>query len=470
MRHIPVVVCIALLALWGCEFDSVGSTDFTVSPSSLDFGDINISTTQRLTLMIVNTSGILQYPIPSITGTDASSFRVVYQPAVLLDGEEDSVVVEFAPEQKRHYSAEMQIGSDASVTVALSGKGIDPSAPYDLSLTSDYAQQAPVIDGASDDAVWAGAQELVLDLAQVQAGAPQNSYRARIQSVNDGTYLYLLVHVDDPTQNNSPSQLQFKGGDPSTESDWTLNTNGQDAFSFMFAATADVYGSSPSQTFATAGCNVACHQAQSLLNYESGSYPGNGMIDLWYWQAGITNPQGYADDQYAFGNNGNTFHNERRSDVGAEFAVPNFAKAGATTPVNVAGGTNRGWNFAQHIWEATSVQFTPLNPNPATGAPWAVGDIVPGWLLRAETGASSRNNVEARGVYSGSGWTVEIKRRLNTGNADDAQFVRNSDIPFAFAYFDNTRKYARFEYSALQQKPAPSHFGSSPEVIYLLIR
>ena len=65
---------------------------------------------------------------------------------------------------------------------------------------------------------------------------------------------------------------------------------------------------------------------------------------------------------------------------------------------------------------------------------------------------------------------MELKRRLNTGNADDALFARNSDVPFAFAYFDNTRKYTRFEYAALQQKPAPSHYGSSPEVIYLLIQ
>lgn len=460
----------ALWTLYGCESDTVGDSDFTVSPSSLTFGDVNISTKRRLSVKITNTSGIMQYPLPSIVGADASAFSVVYQPAVLLNGDDDSVVVEFAPVQKRSYAAELQIGSESVVTVALSGKGVDPTAPYDLSLESQHTQQAPVVDGSGSDAAWALAQELVLDLAQVQPGAPQSPYKARLRSLNDGVYVYFLIRIDDATRNDSPNQIQLKGSDPSAESNWTVQTNGQDAMSMMFAATADVYGSSSSQTFATAGCNVACHSAQSLLNYESGSYPGNGMIDLWYWQAGLTNPQGYADDQFAFGNNGSSFRNERRPDVGADFAVSNFARAGTAAPLNVAGGANNGLNAAQYIWDATSVVFTPLGSNPATAAAWATGDIVPGWRLRSEAITSSRNNVEARGVYSDGGWTVELRRKLNTGNDDDAQFSRNTDVPFAFAYFDNTRKYARFEYAALAQKPAPSHFGSNPGVIYLLIR
>lgn len=462
MKYIPVLFA-ALLLLAGCEPETIGGSDFAVSPSSLVFGNVAVSSTARLTVTIVNNSGAQQYPLPSVGGIDATAFRIVYQPDVLLDGEKDSVIVEFAPQEKRDYLAHLEIGLTSPLKVSLVGKGVDPSTPHQLSLACNHTSQSPILDGSGSDAAWANATELTLDLTQVQTGEPQGSHRARIRSVNDGTYLYFLVRIDDPTQNDSPNQLQFAGGDPGAESDWTVNTNGQDAIGFMFASTNDVYGDSPSQTFAAAGCNTACHQAQSLLNYESGSYPGNGTIDIWHWQAGITNPQGYADDQTASGG-------ERRADAGSDFATPNFVKASSATPIDVAGGDNRGWEFTRHLWAPTSAQFNPAGSNPATGMPWVNGDIVPGWRLADNGSAQSRNNVQATGVYSGGSWVVEFKRPLNTGRNDDASFTRNSDVPFSFAYFDNARKYTRFEYTALKQKPAPSHYGSNPRVIYLLIR
>ena len=125
MKYIVPFLIASLVLLASCDQDTVGSSDFTVSPSSLDFGTVALNTSVRQSIEITNTSGLDLYPASSINGVDASAFTVVYQPTRLVDGAKDSVVVSFTPTQSRPYVATLKVGMDNITTIPLTGKGAE---------------------------------------------------------------------------------------------------------------------------------------------------------------------------------------------------------------------------------------------------------------------------------------------------------------------------------------------------------
>ena len=48
-----------------------------------------------------------------------------------------------------------------------------------------------------------------------------------------------------------------------------------------------------------------------------------------------------------------------------------------------------------------------------------------------------RADVTIKAIHTGTGWVCELKRKLNTGDVDDAVFDLASEYPFGFAIFDN---------------------------------
>ena len=54
--------------------------------------------------------------------------------------------------------------------------------------------------------------------------------------------------------------------------------------------------------------------------------------------------------------------------------------------------------------------------------------------------AGSAADVEAKGEWANGKWTVEFKRKLNTGHKDDTAFVAGKACSFAVATFDKSEK------------------------------
>jgi hypothetical protein len=126
MRYIlPLMVAALVLLVSSCDSDTVGGSDFTVSPSTLDFGTTTLNTSVRRSVEITNTSGIDLYPASSISGVDAGAFTIVYQPTRMVDGERDSVVISFTPTQSKAYVASLKIGMDNLTTIPLMGEGVE---------------------------------------------------------------------------------------------------------------------------------------------------------------------------------------------------------------------------------------------------------------------------------------------------------------------------------------------------------
>jgi hypothetical protein len=74
----------------------------------------------------------------------------------------------------------------------------------------------------------------------------------------------------------------------------------------------------------------------------------------------------------------------------------------------------------------------PLDPN----AKFSVGDLLPQYVLREPEGSAA--DVQAFGRYLDGHWIVELRRKLNTGNADDKLLRPGTAYPIGFGMFDDT--------------------------------
>ncbi len=443
--------------------------DIDITPKTLDFGTVKVGETNEKECEITNKSGSQL----TVDITVPDGFKDVYSitkdvSGTILPGAKETFKIAFTPVQSIDYDTDLTVktSNDVEHTISLFASGGKPS---ELSLIAAHTNMAPNIDGNGSDQVWNQAQPLTVELFQVESTAGDNrTFNATLKAAYDGEYIYFLAEVEDAAPHEIPNHLEFHGGDPNDDANWTLETNGQDGIGFAFPATDNVQGKG--HNFSEIGCMTSCHTTPTLNDYEGGFYPEMGRIDVWYWKSGTTNPLGKADDYYANGKDGDPSEVRRGDVAGRTFSDPNFRPDGTTLPVSVAGSENNGWDKSKFIWDPDSEPYSPSNVNPATGQNWASGDIVPGWKLREQSNPfSGRGDVEAKGKHINGKWIVEFKRLLNTesNNSDDIIINTNKELPFSFCYFDNTRKYAEFEYLNLNSLPRPGHFGTNPYVILL---
>ncbi len=443
--------------------------DLEFSDNSLEFGNVETGNQKSMNITITNltnqnvsVSSALSSNVFAIMGN--SSFDIAA-------GSEKILSIQFEPDAAGSFDADILFSTSnlRQYEVALSGTGLQGQAEE---LRSASVSTGPVLDGEIDG-IWNSAQEINVQLEPVQFITGGDPFvNAVLRSVNDGEYIYFLAEIEDDTKNDMPNRLVFNGGDPSDDANWTLTSDGQDGFAIMFPITESVTGHK-GDSFDDAGCYTACHTAKFITTYESGMYPASGKIDIWYWKSGTTNPQGYADDYFADG-----AREKRMPDMtGKSFSVANFRDpeiASDLKPINMAGGDNGGLNPELYLWMETAQKFDAESENPATGASWAADDAVPGWQLRVPENffdEGYRGDVEAAGVYRNGKWIIEIKRKLDTetSGGDDVLLSKGQNIPVSIAFFNDTRKYADFQYRNLSENPKPQHWGLSDYVINLVI-
>ncbi len=63
--------------------------------------------------------------------------------------------------------------------------------------------------------------------------------------------------------------------------------------------------------------------------------------------------------------------------------------------------------------------------------------MMPKYIL-AENPTGSVTDVAAKGVWGDGGWTLELSRKLDTGNADDVAFARGGAVKGGIAAFNRS--------------------------------
>ena len=350
------------------------------------------------------------------------------------------------------------IGTGSSTTVLLAKKALI----------------GPTVDGIVD-ASWINAQELTVT-AEVPAlenevfkGYENDSYDAIIKAQYDDEYVYFLAEWKDANQSIARNTWYF---DPATsrwaqESRWPLFNDAdekvrdafyEDKFAMLFDVNESVPGWAESTCYAS--CHTGLTQEQGYArHYTEGA---GQVVDMWHWKMARTNFYGTIDDQNQTSVKGDDF-NGRHSDAGVgpysnnqqkllldgdgvEVTVPEFV---------IPGRENNGWITEDEIANGTAKLITGVasdgkltfdggSIDPAGDAKYQQdGDKtallgMASVIVKPVIGTGSRADIIAKGIYTGNGWVLEFKRKLNTGDQElDVTFDVTKEYPFGLGIFDN---------------------------------
>jgi Ethylbenzene dehydrogenase len=352
----------------------------------------------------------------------------------------------------------------------------DGSCTYDptestTELMVKKTTTAPTIDGTVDN-VWNDAPVLkgtttVPDPGQdLFKGYVGNTNDFTLKGLYDDTYIYFLAEWKDVKESRDRQTWYF---DPGTKR-WaqedrnpTFDANGnetrrafyEDKWAFLF----NVNNSVPNWNTLT--CYATCHTGLSEADGKARHYtslPGQ-TIDMWHWKYARTNINTQSDDQFQNDTYPNGRHGDDKTGGGYKNNVQELVVSGTNDTVKVPkyfipNRTDYSWITVDEINSNTAQLITAVDQDgkltysggtidPVTdtdfqrNGPDAGAKGMPSIYTEAFQG--SRGDIISKGIYANGKWTLEMKRKLNTGdpNGQDIDFSSLNDLRFGIGIFDN---------------------------------
>ncbi|KJR40953.1 membrane protein containing Diguanylate cyclase, predicted [Candidatus Magnetoovum chiemensis] len=294
------------------------------------------------------------------------------------------------------------------------------------------------IDGVISEKSWNRAQTLKIEVYDGSSG----KVTVTMKALYDKDNIYILAQWNDTSQDIYKNQWVLSNETNAWTHSKRLNKKGEavnldeDRFTIIWNINDSI------KHFNTAGCAVLCHGDRMHTNSK------NETADLWHWKSARTNPLNYADDQWLDNNIKEGYDEDSK-----EAAHHNDSKT------ETSGMTGSYTANSQTIKEGAKETDAPLywKPKANSSDPFTItyediikGDAVkienpnlidktkpiPGYIISRPKG--SRGDIDAKGQWKNSIWTVEIKRKLATGNLDDIEFNINKLYRFGIALMDNS--------------------------------
>src|SRR5262245_41281523 len=247
-------------------------------------------------------------------------------------------------------------------------------------LVAGKVSKLPAIDGKADDDAWKAAKEVVVKMDQPDEDPPKKNIS--LKAVHDGDSICFLLVWADPDKNDQHSPFVWK----------------------------DPAGYEPDDEKVEDACTLAFELEGKFDSDMKAGIPSKW--DVWEWGAARTNPSGYALD---------------RTHVYSKTAPPPPLKARRLT--DRAGNTI----FFYHPIDEGTPCYTKIELPEKKSTP-----IVLQYPSQKPTGSAA--DVQAKGEWAAGKWTVEFKRKLNTGHKDDTVFVVGKSCGMAVATFDKSEK------------------------------
>ena len=298
-------------------------------------------------------------------------------------------------------------------------------------LMSFIAENAPTLDGVADEAVWAGAQPLIIEV-----GDGANAFEeglVEIRSVYKDDMVYFVVTWEDPTQSfvRSPWQKQEDGtwkklNDPDDKGG-DNNLYYEDKMALIWTIANSIPG------FDQRGCFTACHDGENadVKPYGNKYTEAEGQMgDIWHWKS-VRN-LGQIDDQYLdhVQYSPETVEAGRHSDPKDGGGYVNNETEAKDMPAFMApeGGSKDG--APGFLLDSEKVPFDDTL--------FVAGDLVPSIIIAPFTG--DRGDISAAWFYADGKWTIEFSRKLVTDSEFDVQFEDLLGVYyFGLAVFDNAQ-------------------------------
>ncbi len=285
------------------------------------------------------------------------------------------------------------------------------------STTIVATQGTPTIDGVPGDPGWGVPVLVSLSLPVMAGGGPEN---ATLRAAYDDEFIYLSVMWQDPTSTQNIRKNTWTY-DAATDS-WARSQN-EDRVYLLWNINAPDFES---------GCAAYCHIGapdwDGMTTKMGTNNPGD-LIDVWHWKAARTNPLGYADDKHWVDTT-----NAEGGDYGDMETRLGDSGSGFYS-------SNKSGDLPQYMDLHTAEFASPFLFDNALAdfdstMNWSDGSTIPGYFLKQPSG--SRADVFAEGRYHDGIWVVEFKRRLDTGNPDDAVFAAGQAYLFSLGISDNS--------------------------------
>ena len=354
----------------------------------------------------------------------------------------------------------------------------------DTLLVSRFAT-APIFDGAIDD-MWADARPLINKATVTPAGdriitlnassegdtslEPTDlmdpytgeSYNYSLRGGHDGEYLYLLFEWEDDTDSQERESWFFNAftNKWQQENKYANHKNDkfyEDKFGFMFPI------DNP-EGFAAGTCTVTCHGG--LADPQPGEkvtrhYMANEgeLTDFWHWKRdrhalaeaaddgfvqweddfGMASANGRKNDDglspYA---NNQTFTDPVTEMKGPKYVIPNRENYYWIAQSEIDGGTAKEVTGISDLG-VIAYEGGSIDPNGDPAYSQGFGNKrIPSVIINpAGQGNDGRSEVQVKATHIGSGWQLEIRRKLITGDPTDTEFLIGESIPFGLAIFNN---------------------------------
>lgn len=335
-------------------------------------------------------------------------------------------------------------GEMPAETEAVAETEAEAMAAPEGALVSIPISEAPTLDGMADEAFWADAAAINVE---VEDGANMETSEVIIKSAYGDGVVYFLVEWADPTQSfvRSPWQKQDDGSwaklkDPDDRGG-DNNVYYEDKMSFIWPIDEGIRG------FEAKGCFKACHDGENEdVKPYGNKYTDEGMGDIWHWKS-VRNVN-QIDDQY----------------LDSTQYSPETPSAGRHGDPKDGGGyvNNDSEDKTMPMWMGPEGYPVDGSPGyirddvklPFDDSLFAAGDMVAGVTTAPFEG--DRGDISAGWKWEDGVWTVEVARNLETGSDYDVQFDDLSKgYYFGVAVFDNAqvRHAYQFKSNALVFQP-----------------
>lgn len=319
----------------------------------------------------------------------------------------------------------------------------EAAAPPNV-LVAARVSTAPVLDAMANDAAWASAKAIRIDLEDgANFAEGKGKTTATLKAVYSGDTVYFLIQYADPTDSirRGPFQKQADGSwkklkDPKDEGG-DDNVYYEDKWAMIWNI-----GNSIGR-FDQKGCAAACHEGEPGKPFGNKYTSKDGELgDMWHMKGSRTAPLGKVDDQYLDNTrfDAKTSPNAgRKSDPGGPEYKAFDLVGGKPAFMNRDGKPgNAGGSY--YIIDGQQVAFDDSRFKP--------GDEVASFFIFPLKG--DRGDIEVATRWSNGVLTSEVSRKLTTGSKLDVQF---SDLGarygFGFAAFDNAQVRHAVHYEPL---------------------
>jgi hypothetical protein len=264
-----------------------------------------------------------------------------------------------------------------------------------------------------DDAAWGKAKALEVAFEGKEKFAGKKA-SVSTKAVHDGDSIYFLFKWKDPSKSIIKGAWKYDG------KAWKHLKGNEDRISLLFEIERI-------DKFATKGCAIVCHvpAGKTAADGKFGTTSAAQKGDLWHWKAARSDPYHHADDTWV------TKISEkkggRKSDAGSGGDKKNLTKDKKMPAMMLAPGkklTPDGVLLAENAVEIKDYT-TFMN-----------GHVITYRMPKKPGG--SRGDIKAVSNHDGSGWTVMLSRKLDTGHEDDTAFNLRKKYSFAMALFDDS--------------------------------